>query len=57
MTIIFIGVIGFGASFFKAHIEAKAYNKLCQPIRPATAWDAMFVRLRVDSCNIKNITN
>lgn len=34
-----------GLSYF----EAKAFNKVVQPLRPVTTWDAMFVSLRVNA--------
>ncbi len=43
-AVLFIGTIHF-------RMEARSYNKLCQPKVKATTWDAMWVKLRVGNCN------
>jgi len=44
LTIVFL----FFIYYFLAHFEARSYRKFCD--RDVTAWDAMFLDLRIDEC-------
>lgn len=49
-TMIMIGVCGvtFGIAYTQSYFEANAYNKVTG--KNITAWDAMFISLRVEAC-------
>lgn len=44
-----IFLMGFCVTYWKASQEAKSYNKFCDT--PVTAWDALWLDLRIDECN------
>jgi hypothetical protein len=46
VAVLLIAAVIYGCFFFKAHMEAKTFNKLTGA--NVSAWDAMWVQLRVD---------
>ncbi len=46
--LLFIAVIGFGPTYISSSFEANAFNKCTNS--NVSAWDVMFVELRVDNC-------